>query len=111
MSLPKPKPGLRAPVRLRHNANSPQRVEVIVPALDELEVSPEVAAQLQAANSHFQRVEATAPDTAPDSTPGGNSAAPDSAPDQTSTEVPAAADTKADKKPAKKAAAKPADPA
>lgn len=53
MVLREPAAGLR---RLRHNANSPRRVEIIVPAGDELEVSAEVAAQLQAADTHFQPV-------------------------------------------------------
>lgn len=46
-------------MRLRHNANSPKRVELIVPAGDELEVSDEVAAQLQAVDPHFQPVTET----------------------------------------------------
>lgn len=54
MALREPAPGLR---RVRHNANSPKRVELIVPAGDELEVSEEVAAQLQAADPHFQPVD------------------------------------------------------
>ena len=53
MGMNAPKPGLK---RLRHNANSPKRVELIVPAGDELEVSDEVAAQLTAADTHFQPI-------------------------------------------------------
>lgn len=53
MGMNAPTPGLK---RLRHNANSPKRVELIVPAGDELEVSDEVAAQLQAADPHFEQV-------------------------------------------------------
>jgi hypothetical protein len=57
--------GLRAPagnlreagVRIRHNANSPKRVELIVPAGDELDVSEEIAAQLRAADTHFEPVD------------------------------------------------------
>ena len=62
MGMNAPTPGLK---RLRHNANSPKRVEVIVPAGDELEVSDEVAAQLQAADSHFQPVTEQAEPTKP----------------------------------------------
>ncbi|HEX6968105.1 MAG TPA: hypothetical protein VF174_04725 [Micromonosporaceae bacterium] len=54
MVLREPVPGLR---RIHHNANSPKRVELIVPAGDVLEVSEQVAAQLQAADPHFQAVE------------------------------------------------------
>lgn len=53
MALREPAPGLR----LRHNANSPKRVEVIVPAGAELEVPAEVAAQLQAADPHFRPID------------------------------------------------------
>lgn len=53
MALRDPVPGLR----IRHNANSPTRVELIVPAGAELEVPAEVADQLQAADPHFEPVE------------------------------------------------------
>lgn len=53
MGMNAPTPGLK---RLRHNANSPKRVELIVPGGDELEVSEQVAAQLQATDPHFQPV-------------------------------------------------------
>ncbi len=53
MALRKPAVGLR---RIHHNANSPKRVEVIVPAGAEMEVPAEVAEQLTAADSHFQPV-------------------------------------------------------
>lgn len=59
MALKNPVPGLR---RLRHNANSPKRVEVIMPAGAELEVPEEVAAQLVAADPHFQPVDEPAED-------------------------------------------------
>lgn len=49
-------------MRIRHNANSSKRVELIVPAGDELEVSEEVAAQLRAADPHFQPAEESTPE-------------------------------------------------
>lgn len=51
MVLREPVPGLR---RVRHNANSPKRVEVIVPAGAALDVPAEVADQLSAVDPHFQ---------------------------------------------------------
>lgn len=41
-------------VRVHHNANSPKRVEVIVPAGAVLDVPEQVADQLAAADPHFQ---------------------------------------------------------
>ncbi|WP_028192943.1 hypothetical protein [Salinispora pacifica] len=60
MGLTPPAAGLK---RLRHNAISPTRVEVTVPAGDELEVSDAVAAQLRAADPHFQPADKPAADT------------------------------------------------
>lgn len=54
MALREPAAGLR---RIRHNANSPKRVELIIAGGDELAVSEDVAAQLAAADSHFQPVD------------------------------------------------------
>jgi len=54
MALREPAAGLR---RIRHNANSPKRVELIIPGGDELAVSDDLAAQLAAADSHFQPVD------------------------------------------------------
>lgn len=51
MALNTPVPGLR---HVRHNANSPKRVELVIPALAELDVPEEVAAQLVAADPHFE---------------------------------------------------------
>ena len=41
-------------LKVRLNSNTAQKVELTVPADDTLEVSPTVAAQLAAANSHFE---------------------------------------------------------
>lgn len=62
MALNTPVPGLR---HVRHNANSPKRVELVIPALAELDVPEEVAAQLVAADPHFEVApEASTPATA-----------------------------------------------
>ena len=51
MGLNAPIPGLRP---LHYNSNQPSRVELRVPPGDVLIVSEAVAAQLQAADSHFR---------------------------------------------------------
>jgi hypothetical protein len=43
-------PGLR---RIKHDSAQPTKVEITVPPGDELEVSDEVLAQLEAASTHF----------------------------------------------------------
>lgn len=52
-----PTPGLRPPpVTLRYDANRPSKTTVHVPPGDELQVSEDVAAQLEQADDHFRRV-------------------------------------------------------
>jgi len=51
MGLNEPIPGLRP---LFHNSNQPTKVTLVIPAGDELAVSDDVAAQLQAASTHFE---------------------------------------------------------
>jgi hypothetical protein len=51
-------PGLRA---LVHNSIQPAKVQLAIPPGDTLIVSDEVAAQLQAANTHFVDANAPAP--------------------------------------------------
>lgn len=61
MSLNPPNGGLRT---IKHNAISPSKVSVSIPAGDELTVSDEVADQLLAAAGEFQEV-TEAPKAAP----------------------------------------------
>ena len=81
MGLNNPVPGLR----VIHNSNSARRVEIVVPAGDELVVSANVAAQLSAASSHFET-----PDPAP------------ATPDRATETKPPARKAPARKRPAKK---------